>query len=53
MTKSIGLTMVLLSIAGTAFAGTGVPEIDASTGTAALALLSGGMLILRTRRNRK
>ena len=54
MKSVIGLSMVLLSVGGSAFAGRGpVPEIDATTGAAALALLSGGMLILRRRRTKK
>ena len=52
MKKLIGLTMMFLSMGGAAFAGA-VPEIDASSGAAALALLSGGMLVLRSRRNKK
>ena len=54
MKKIVGLTMVLLSTGGSAFAGFAmVPEIDATTGAAALAVLSGGMLILRSRRTKK
>jgi hypothetical protein len=33
--------------------GIDAPEIDASTGTAALALLSGGLMVLRSRRAKK
>lgn len=54
MKKFIGLSMVLLGVGGSAFAGgPPVPEIDATTGAAALAVLSGGMLILRSRRTKK
>ena len=54
MKHFIGLSMVLLSVGGSAFAGgVSVPEIDATTGAAALAVLSGGMLILRSRRTNK
>ena len=54
MKNFIGLSMVLLSVGGSAFAGADpVPEIDATTGAAALAVLSGGMLILRSRRTKK
>ena len=54
MKNVIGLSMVLLSVGGSAFAGLSpVPEIDATTGAAALAVLSGGMMILRSRRNKK
>jgi len=54
MKKFVGFTMVLLSVCGSASAGTvNAPEISASTGAAALALLSGGMLVLRSRRGKK
>lgn len=54
MRKIIGLAMVLMSMGVTAFATpVAVPEIDASTGVSALALLSGGLMVLRSRRNRK
>ncbi len=44
--------LVLLLTASSAFAGTvtPVPEIDPSIGVGALALLSGGLLLLRSRR---
>ena len=46
--------MVLLSSGGSAFGGfVIVPEIDATTGAAALGLWSGGMMILRSRRTKK
>ena len=46
--------MLLMGVAGYAFAG-GVasPEIDASSAAGALALISGGILILQTRRRRR
>jgi hypothetical protein len=53
MFKFIGLSLMLVSVAGYAFAGTlPGPEIDASTGVAAVALLSGGILVLRARRKK-
>jgi hypothetical protein len=52
MQKFAGLSIVLLSISTPVFAAVLAPEIDASTGTAALALLSGGMLVLRSRRKK-
>ena len=53
MNKFLGLSLMLVSVAGYAFAGTPVgPEIDASTGVAAVALLSGGILVLRARRKK-
>jgi len=53
MTRVIGITIILASAATFAYAG-GVqaPEIDASTGVAALGLLSGGLLVLRSRRKK-
>jgi MYXO-CTERM domain-containing protein len=52
MTRLIGV-VILLSITTFAFAGTlQAPEIDASTGVAALGLLSGGLLVLRSRRKK-
>lgn len=54
MRKVIGMALVFLSIGGSVFAGAvTAPEIDATTGAAALALLSGGMMILRSRRGKK
>ena len=54
MNKIIGLAMVLMSMSVSAFAvPIQTPEIDASTGASALALLSGGLMVLRSRRNKK
>jgi len=46
--------LLLAGMAGLAFAGINpiVPEIDPSMGIAALALLSGSLLVLRARRNK-
>ena len=44
--------MLLIGAAGFAFAGLATPEIDASTGVAAVALLSGGLVVLSGRRRR-
>jgi hypothetical protein len=45
---------LFLALASSAFAGTiRVPEIDATSATAALTLLSGGILVLRSRRTKK
>ena len=52
MRRLIGLTMILVSVSTFAFAGLSVPEIDASSGVAALGLLSGGLLVLRSRRKK-
>lgn len=54
MNKIIGLAMVLMSASVSAFATPlPAPEIDASTGASALALLSGGLMVLRSRRNKQ
>jgi len=43
--------LILLLTASAAFAGaTAVPEIDPGVGVSALAFLSGGLLLLRSRR---
>ena len=50
--KYLGMCLVLAGLAGTALAGGGVraPEMDGTSAAGALALLSGAILILRTRR---
>lgn len=53
MSRAIGTGVILLSVASFAFAGINlVPEIDASSGVAALGLLGGAVLILRARRKK-
>jgi MYXO-CTERM domain-containing protein len=53
MTRVIGIAILLASAATFVFAGSlQAPEIDASTGVAALGLLSGGLLVLRSRRKK-
>ncbi len=51
--KITGMVLLLAGMAAVASAGNGVtavPEIDASSGVSALALLSGVVLVLRSRR---
>lgn len=51
--KNLLASVLLLAIATSAFAGlTVVPEIDASTATGALTLISGAALVLRSRRRK-
>ena len=51
--KIIGIMMLLVGAAGTAFAGaTVVPEIDSTSAIGAVALLSGGLLVIRARRKK-
>jgi hypothetical protein len=52
MTRVIGIAILLGSLTTFAFAGVAAPEIDASSGVAALGLLSGGLLVLRSRRKK-
>jgi hypothetical protein len=54
MLRLLGLTALLMGVAGFVFAGIQTaPEIDASTGVAALTLLSGGLIVLRARRRKQ
>ena len=53
MNRIIGLTMLLMGIAGYSFAGIATPEIDGSSAVAGVALLSGGMVVLWGRRRAK
>ena len=55
MARVIGATVLLVSMAGIVSAGVvpGAPEIDATTGAAAIGLLAGGLIILRARRKKQ
>jgi hypothetical protein len=55
MKNHIGLLLLLIGSAGVVSAGflPTVPEIDATTGIGALALLGGGLLVIRARRHKK
>jgi hypothetical protein len=52
--KTLGMVLLFLGISSFAFASQAVaaPEISPVTGTAALALLSGAILVIRGRRKR-
>ena len=51
--KNLLASLLLVGIATAAFAGTApVPEIDASTATGALTLISGAAFVLRARRRK-
>jgi len=54
MKKTLGLTLLFLVMAASLMASPPppVPEIDPGTGLSALALLSGGFLVLRAVRKR-
>ena len=48
--KSLSVLVLLVGLAGSAFAGISAPEIDANSASAAIALVSGSLLVLRGRR---
>jgi len=51
--KSVGMVLLLVSLSSLAFAGgVAVPEISPASGGAALALLSGALLVIRGRRKK-
>ena len=51
MQKVLGLALLMVGASSALMAvGLAVPEIDASTGASALAILAGGILVLRARR---
>lgn len=51
MIRVLGFTLVFVSVVGCALGiSVSVPEVDAGSGVAALGLLCGGLLILRSRR---
>jgi hypothetical protein len=52
MIRAVGMALLLASVAGFAFAGNPTPEIDGSSAAAAVGLLAGGMLVLRSRKKK-
>jgi hypothetical protein len=50
--KTLAALILLTGTATFAFAGDVVPEIDANSAVAAIAIVSGGLLVLRARRRR-
>ena len=48
--KLLGFAVLMATVASQAFAGTPAPEIDSSSVAAAVGLVSGGLLVLRSRR---
>jgi hypothetical protein len=48
--KAFGLFLMMTGMASFAFAGLSSPEIDGNTATSAVALISGGLLVLRGRK---
>jgi MYXO-CTERM domain-containing protein len=52
MHQVFGGFLIMIGLAGAAFAGTTTPEIDPTSGAAAVALLAGGLVVLRGRRKK-
>ncbi len=53
MQKILGLALMMVGASSALLAGAiAVPEIDASTGASALAILAGSILVLRARRKK-
>ena len=52
MLKLIALVLFLIGSSAVAMARPAVPEIDPAAGSSALALIAGGLLILRSRRKK-
>jgi hypothetical protein len=52
MTKIIGFALLLAATSTALMAISAVPEIDASTGGSALAMIAGALLVVRGRRKK-
>ena len=53
MQRVLGLALLIVGASSALMAGViSVPEIDASTGASALAIVAGGILVLRARRKK-
>jgi len=52
MRQILGGVLLMMGAAGAVFAGITAPEIDPASGAAALALLAGGLVVLRGRRKK-
>jgi len=50
--KILGMMLLVAGAAGQMFAGNNAPEIDGSTASAAIALVTGGLVVLRARRKK-
>ena len=48
--KTLATLILLSGMATFAFAGSAVPEVDANSAVAAVALISGGLLVMRARK---
>jgi MYXO-CTERM domain-containing protein len=52
MIRAMGIAILLASVSGAAFAGVIAPEIDGGSAIAAVGLLAGGLLVLRSRKRK-
>ena len=53
MNRALQIVVLISTVAASAFAGSVIsPEIDASSGMAAAGLLTGGLMILRSRKKK-
>ena len=53
MQKVVGMALMIVGASSALMAGVAaVPEIDASTGASAIAIVAGGILVLRSRRKK-
>ena len=50
--KQFGWLVLVLGVVSNAFAGTTAPEIDGNSAVAAIALVSGGLMVIRSRRRK-
>jgi len=50
--RVLGTLVILMGLAGSAFGLTAVPEIDANSATAGIAMVLGGLLVIRARRKK-
>ena len=51
--RTIGIALLLTSVASVALGAASVPEIDGASAPAAIGLLAGAYLVLRARKSRK
>ena len=51
--KILGMMLLVAGMSGAAMASPTVPEIDAGSGVSALSLLSGALLLIKSRRRKE
>ena len=52
MQKILGLSLLMIGASVNCLAGNSIPEIDPAAGGAVIALVAGGLLVIRGRRKR-